>query len=240
MKRILSLVFSLFFTACTMGPDIRDGMTFGSFEGQPGRRISLEFERGNDFLLTTKMAFTTLKITPQIAVWTEDTLGRYLTTIYVTAGFGRQKWKYYKPKGDSCSRPMCMPFWLNRFINSGHAAPTPAQPLPDAVTGATPTGSFTINFTVPDTLKVFKLYTEWNRSFDYNPYYPKKHTAFNGQPSAVFRACIHLNDAARSSDTLAMVGRGGETGDDGTLYKDTERLSTALSVFGKIIAVRKN
>jgi hypothetical protein len=239
MIRRCSLLAVVLIISCTMGPDIKDGMTFGSFEGTSGQKITIHFDRGADFLQLKNMGFMKLKITPQIAVWMEDTLGKYMGTVYVTAGFGTQRWKYYVPKGDSCFRPMCMPYWLNRYIAAGNTSPTPSKPLPDAVTGATPTGDFSIKLTVPDSVKAFTLFAEWNRSFDNNATFTKKRSSFNGQPSAVVCAHIDLDDTTRSADTLKLFGRGGETGSDGKLYNDTDKLTTALSVFGKIVAVRE-
>jgi len=239
MKRLLILGSLLLTASCTVGPDVKDGMSFGSLEGKAGKKISLSFERGPEFISVKNMGFMKVKITPQIAVWMEDTNGSYLGTVYVTAGFGDQKWKYVGPKGDSCGRSMCVPYWLNRYKAAGNAAPTPPKPLPDAVTGATPTGAFTINMVVPDSIGVFKLFAEWNSSFDNNDTFSKKKSSFNGQPSAVACARIDLADSSRTADTLKVIGRGGESGTDGKLYNDADKLTTALKVFGTIAAQRK-
>jgi hypothetical protein len=238
MYRFLFLPALLFIASCTMGPSVKDGMTFGSSSGKTGKAITVRFDRGENFIQIKKMGLMKMKIRPQIAVWMEDTLGKYLGTVYVTSSFGKQKWMFYKPKADSCFRPMCMPYWLNRSIAAGNAAPTPAHPLPDAVTGATPTGGFSIDLIVPDSVRIFKLFTEWNRSYDNNETFPWKKSSFNGQPSVVFCGRVNLMDSARFADTLKLVGRGGETGNDGKLYNDTDKLTTALTVFEKVVAIR--
>jgi hypothetical protein len=238
MKRFISGSLLLFVT-CTMGSDIKDGMVFGSFEANNGRKIAVKFERGSNYLQKKRFGVANVNIPPQIAVWMEDTLGKYLGTAYVTKFFGKQEGKYIKSHPDSCFRTMCMPYWLNRFIAAGNAAPTAGKPLPDAVTGATPAGSFTVNITVPDSITAFNLLAEWNRSFDSNKTYTKEQSSFNGQPSVVFSAHIDFSDTARTTDTLKLIGRGGETGSDGKLYSDTDKLTTALSVFRGIVAERK-
>jgi hypothetical protein len=239
MKRTLSILLILFFAACTLGPDIKDGMTFDTSVNRAGTGMTIAFERGPDYVNLKKMGFMTVRITPQIAIWMEDTLGRYLGTVYVTAGFGDQKWKFYAPKGDTCFRTMCMPYWLNKYRAAGNSAPTRSKPLPDAVTGATPTGGFSVNFSVPDSVRVFKLFVEWNRSFDNNATFTKEKSSFNGQPSVIVGCRINLDDTTRASNQLTLVGRGGETGDDGNLYDDAAKLTTALTVFGRITASRR-
>jgi hypothetical protein len=239
MNRLICLASLLLFISCTMGPTIKDGMTFGQVTGKTGKVMTVKFDRGENFLLLKRMGVMTVRITPQIAVWMEDTLGKFLGTVYVTAGFGAQKWKFYKPKADSCFRPMCMPYWLNRYIAAGNAAPTAAHPLPDAVTGATPTGGFTIKLIAPDGVNGFKLFAEWNRSFDNNETFSKEKSSFNGQPSVVACALVNFQDSLRIADTLKVIGRGGETGSDGKLYSDTDKLTSALKVFDKIVVMRE-
>jgi len=215
-------------------------MVIGAFDGEGERNITLEFDRGPDFLFEYKFGPIKMKFVPQIAVWMEDTLGRYqLHTIYVTESFGRQKWKYFKSLTDICTRTMCLPYWFNRYIAADNPPPTPKAPLPDAITGATPEGSFCIRYSIPDTLQVFKLFVEWNHALDDNGEFAGKEHRLNGQPSAIACTRIDLDDTTRSADTLRLVGRGGETGVDGKLYHDTEMLTTALSVFKSIVARRE-
>jgi hypothetical protein len=237
-KRLLATVL-LLGVGCSVGPDVKDGMTYDTSDGKPGTKMAISFERGASFMNPKKMGFMNVKITPQIAVWMEDTSGNYLGTVFVTAGFGDQKWKFYAPKGDTCGRSMCMPCWLGRYKAAGNSAPTPSKPLPDAVTGATPTGSFVVNFTVPEHARAFRLFAEWNRSFDNNQTYSKKRSSFNGQPSVVASAIVNLADTSRTADTLGVIGRGGESGTDGTLYTGTAGLTNALKEFGNIVARRK-
>jgi hypothetical protein len=59
------------------------------------------------------------------------------------------------------------------------------------VTGATPSGAFSVTFTVPDAVHAFKLFVVWNRSFDYNATYTKAKSLFNGQPPVI--ACVLVN-----------------------------------------------
>jgi hypothetical protein len=222
-----------------MGPAVKDGMTFGPTGGKPGKAVTLTFDRGKEFIQMKRMKFMNMRLRPQIAVWMEDTLGKYLGTVYVTKFFGIQKGMSPNPNPDSCFRPMCMPYWLGRFIAAGNAAPTAKHPLPDAVAGATPTGGFSIHVAVPDSIGKFKLFAEWNRSYDNNETFTREKSSFNGQPSIVYASTINLKDSTRIADTLRLIGRGGETGNDGKLYDDTDKLTTALKVFDRVVAMRK-
>jgi hypothetical protein len=227
--------------ACTVGTPLKDGGIITTNAGIKGTPLVLKFERGPEWLLNKKMGPTTIRITPQIAVWIEDTSGKYQSTLYVTQSFGAQKWKFLKPNPDTCFRPMCMPYWMNKYVSAGNPAPTRNHPVPDAVTAATPAGSFTLTTMVPEGLSVFTICVEYNRSFDKNETYTerRKESRFNGQPSAVFAGRVDLKDTARAFDTLKLIGRGGENGSDAALYRDTEKLTTALAVFSSIVVQRK-
>jgi hypothetical protein len=238
MERFFYSAFLCFLLSCTDGPKIKDGMTFGQTSAKAGKTMVVRFDRGKNFIQTKRMGLKLLRRMPQIAVWMEDTLHRYIGTVFVTKSFGAQQWKYSSPAPHACYEPMCAPYWLNQFIAAGNSAPTPAHPLPDAVTGATPTGGFSIKLVVPDSVKVFELYAEWNRSFDNNETFTQKKSGFNGQPSVVFCRRINMLDTGRVSDTLRLIGRGAESGKDGKLYQDTDKLTTTLKVFERVVVVR--
>ena len=223
--------------SCTLGPAIKDGAVIATNKNVKGSALVLQFERGPQWFLSKKMGPMTIRITPQMAIWIEDTLGKYWGTVYVTESFGAQKWKFMKPNPDTCFRPMCMPYWMNKYVSAGNHIPTRNHPVSDAVTAATPTGSFMLTTMVPESLTTFVVFVEYNRSFDNNETYNahRKESRINGQPSAVYACRVNLNDPTRPYDTLKLIGRGGETGSDGALYHDSDKLTTALSVFKNIL-----
>jgi len=235
MKKTITVTAFLLLLSCTVGSDTKDGLKFNLTGSASGRKISLAFERGKDYWHLKSFGAVKVRIRPQLAVWFEDTNGAYLKTVFVTRCFGKQKWKA-KTKPDVCFRPMCMPYWLNRFKAAGNSAPTPAAPLPDGVTGATAPGSFTIDFSLPDSLSTVVLCAEWNSSFDNNDYFTPKKSSFNGQPSVVASARIDLGDSTIKKYTLSIKGYGGSNGDDPELYSDIDKLTTAKTIFGSIIA----
>lgn len=237
--KVPTLITTLIILSCTPGSDIKDGMTFGQVSGSNGQNLTISFERGKNFIQPAKLGVVKLKIRPQMTIWLEDTTGNYLKTLYVTHCFGKQEWRSIKSHPDSCYRTMCMPYWLNRYKAAGNAAPTSGNPLPDAVTGATPTGSFTVNFALPDSFKTGVLFVEWNSSFDNNESFTRETASFNGQPSLILSCRINADSLTSAGSVLTTLGHGGKKGDDGTLYSDVSKLTTAASIFSRVTVARK-
>ena len=227
------------FSACSFGPQLKDGAVISTTAGS-GSKIRMECTRGGSWLLETKMGMMNLRITPQFAVWVEDSAGK-ATTLMVTNAFAKQDWKFAKINPDTCGRPMCMPYWLNRIYSQNQPLPTKNKPLPDAVTGATPAGSFLLNTQLPEGLVAFKLYVEINKSFDNNEAWPasKDMSSFNGQPPVVYAADINLADTVASSWKLLPVGMSGVVGHDPVLYPVDSKLTTALDMLKEIVVTRQ-
>jgi hypothetical protein len=221
-----------------MGPEISDGATITTKAGN-GRSIAIEFTRGSAWMHGAKLGMMKLRITPQLAVWAEDSAGT-VATLFVTRAFAKQEWRFAKFNPDSCGRPMCMPYWLNKLIAKGLPVPTKNHPLSDAITGATPRGSFTLNATLPERFNKFELFVEINKSFDNNEAWPvkKDHSSFNGQPPVVYGASVNLDDTVLKAWTFSPKGMSGERGNDPALYPIDKRLTTALEMV-KSISVRR-
>lgn len=226
------------FTSCTLGPTLSDGAAITTAAGN-GPKIKLDFARGDSWMSGAKIGFLKLRITPQIVVWAEDGAGA-VTTLFATRCFGKQEWKMAKFDPDSCGRPTCAPYWLGRLKANKLSPPTKNHPLPDAVTGATPRGSFTLVTSLPAGLTKFTLFIEISKSFDFNEGWPEKTgpTPFNGQPAVIYRGAIDLSDTAAKSWTLAAAGMSGDRGDDPVLYPLSPKLTTALSVVKSIMVTR--
>ena len=174
-----------------------------------------------------------------MAVWVEDSAGT-VSTIMVTRAFAKQDWKFAKLGPDSCGRTMCMPYWLNRLRAKGLPLPTKNNPLPDAVTAATPAGSFTLSSSLPDGFVKGQLYLEINKGFDNNTAWPAKkdYSSFNGQPPLLYVTDINLSDSTTSSWNLELKAMSGETGTDSLFYPVDSRITTALNMI-KSVTVKK-
>ncbi|OHD65355.1 MAG: hypothetical protein A2096_07090 [Spirochaetes bacterium GWF1_41_5] len=237
MKTILFSAI-VFFIGCTMGPAVNDSAVINTRQDITGKKIKIRFTRGPFFMHTQKFGFFSIKITPQIAVWAEDINGNFIETLYVTAGFGKQNWKFGKFKPDETGRDMCAPYWLNLLRKNGLPVPTKNTPLPDTVTAATPAGSFSLlSMIQPAELKKIIICAEINKSFDHNTKYHKdrQESAFNGQPPVVYRAAVDLTGPGEYN--LQLAGRSGETGSDSGLYSDLETLTTAKNIFSEITVI---
>jgi hypothetical protein len=234
MVRTLCATFSTvaLIVSCTVGPTPKDGSVYPTNTGNSGPGLTIAIDRGSAWVNPVKIGFMKVKITPQIALWVQDTSGAFLETIFVTRCFGKQQWRMMKFPPDSCGRDMCMPYWLNKMRASGAKAPTRNAPLPDAVTGATPPGSFTVTTKLKTALRVFDVCLELNKSFDFNGQYTNKTkpNPYNGQPAIVYKARVNLDAAAASSFAFSYAGHSGSEGKDAALYENKDGISTALDM----------
>jgi hypothetical protein len=221
---------------CSQGPQIKDGAILTTNANLQGNRLTIRFTRGSDFGHVKQIGFLKLVLTPQIAVWAEDTQGHYLQTLYVTRKFAKQDWGIMPHSKDSCFRTSSLPYWLNKYVHAGNAAPTTNKPLPDAVTAATPTGSFDINTTLNPTAPPVMICAEINTSFDYNGTFGphRKASQINGQPAVVYKARVGENPRLYPAVSMKLAGHSGETGADSLLYKDVSGLTTAQNIFSCI------
>lgn len=189
---------------------------------------------------------------PQIAIWVEDEEGNYLQTLMVTYStakgvfYGNRTKDNFKDYDGAKSeesnryrRVDALPHWSHKRdkqYSDGKYSPTPEEPLVDAVSGATPSGSFVLDADVVsnDTLLV-KM--ELNVAFDDNEYFsefsfPEDNdfhggTGLLGQPSVIYEAKIF---GGSGPVFLELVGHGHHSGADGNIYKDLSGLTTALEI----------
>jgi hypothetical protein len=232
---MLAIPLTLLSVSCSKKLTVKDDTVIQSLATASGTSITLSFTKGPAFYLPKTIFFNKLTITPQMAVWVEDTIGNHVQTLYVTKCFGKQEWLFAKSHPDSTIRTTCMPYWMNKFTKAGNALPSKNHPLPDAITAATPTGNFVINSKIPCDKGPVMLYAEFNSSFDNNEAYPEKKdmSSFNGQPSIIYGTRLSC-DSTMSDTEMAIVGHGGDVGSDTTLYTDLSKLTTAKKFFSRI------
>ena len=90
---------------------------------------------------------------PQMAIWIESPEGAYLATVYVTRRIASQSWRMAG--------------------GNGLYLPTREEPLPDAVSGATPRGGFEARFVRDTAWGRFVVKVEVNHSTDFNDTWPR-------------------------------------------------------------------
>jgi hypothetical protein len=237
-KRIATGVVSSFFciilfTGCAKVPELRDGDTIVTNKEQKGVPAKFSFMRGSSFGTIVSFGPAKIRIMPQISIWVEDSSHTFRHNIYVTRCFAKQQWRGINEHPDSTYRTSSFPYWLGRLSAVSQQYPTSSNPLPDAVSSATPQGSFTIETTLDSSISAGTIWCEFNSSFDTNEIWQAKGAEkYNGQPSLIYACEFNLADA--KSIILSYKGHGGATGTDHGLYNDENGIVSAKQIFSSI------
>jgi len=187
---------------------------------------------------------------PSFAIWVEDLDGNYVETLYVTQYFGKGIFGHgetaqgkWKNEAGEVRRPAALPYWAHkRNIKAadGLYAPSPETAVPDALTGATPKGSFTLKTGSKITSdKKYKVLFEVNQPWDSNDYWTnsKFPDDFNYktslQPALVYEAVISP-ESLNTEYILKLIGHSQPSGENGELFTDLSTLTTAKEIFSKI------
>jgi hypothetical protein len=206
-------------------------------------RLDIKLEPGKSYAHTKWFGPVPVSLRPQVAVWLEDENGRYVTELYVTRNSAKSVWS----GGKGIRRPEALPVWSHSrgiAASDGIFMPSKENPLPDAVTGATPKASLSRSLSLPKDLEPgrYRVMVEANESFDYNadwaenlPASDPRYNGLNGQPSAVWSGTIDIG-GDRALAVLSYVGHGDPTGKTGTLTEGTDGLTTALAILSRIEA----
>lgn len=199
---------------------------------------------------------------PQVVIWLEDSSGNYIETLLVTTSTarglfysGRSATNFKDAdhaKTDEATptrRVDALPYWSHKRGHKyadGFYSPPPGEPLPDAITGATPSENFYFrseNKSIAE-LHSFRILVEVNVAFDENEYYSEYDfeddslyhggTGLLGQPSLIYSAVVRKSDRNRYY-VLTLDGHGHHSGSSGELYPETESITTAKYVVERIV-----
>jgi len=233
---VMSLVFySILFTGCAKVPELRDGDRIVTNREQKGVPVKLTFTRGSAFGTIVSFGPAKLRIKPQISIWVEDSSRTFRHNIYVTRCFAKQEWRGINEHPDSTYRTSSFPYWLGRLNAASIPYPTSSKPLPDAISSATPQGSFTIETFIDSSITSGTIWCEFNSSFDANDVWKAEGAEkYNGQPSLLYACDFDPEDA--KSITLVYKGHGGATGEDHRLYNEENGIVSAKQIFSSISA----
>jgi len=206
-----------------------------SNQGGTGRLLEIEMRKGK------------AHNHPTFAIWIEDTNGIYIQTLFVTQSFGQGIYKHgdksdgtWKP--GEVMRPAALPYWAHKrgIETDGILVPTPTNKVPDAYSGATPTGSFRLASKTDNPLKnKVKIMFEINQPWDWNEYwtntlYPDDMEYKSScQPAVVYSAIIDLENTAEKVE-MKPVGHSHYAGKTGDLYTDLTTITTALHIAEKV------
>jgi len=190
---------------------------------------------------------------PLMAIWVEDTSGKYIQTLYVAQSIATGIFKY----GDASSgqwtsgeirRPAALPYWAHkRGIQAadGLFLPTPDNPVPDTYSGATPKFDFMIDSRLDDDdYAEFYVLMEINQPWDWNAYWTNSkfpddyEYKTSAQPAVIYRALV-TPASDRKEFPMEVMGHSHYAGSDGNLYEDISTLSTALHIAEKVVVKLK-
>lgn len=187
---------------------------------------------------------------PSMAVWVEDMEGNYLETLYVTMyvatgqyGHGEIKPGQWSSQPGTARRPATLPYWAHKrgiMASDGLYVPSPENPVPDALTSATPPGNFKLNtFLTENKSGKFRILLEINQAWDSNKYwtndkFPGDLNYFGSlQPSLVYSGTI---DPAEDPVAVYLnpIGHGHPSGADGRLFTDLTTFTTAKEIIHSV------
>jgi len=184
---------------------------------------------------------------PLMAVWTEDTAGNYIQTLYVANSIA----KGYFEHGDKSTgrwlagpikRPAALPVWAHsRGVKEadGLYMPSTETAIPDAYTGATPKSNFILIARTDEPLpRKFIILFEINQTWDWNEYWTNN--KFPGdenyktscQPALVYAAT--LDKEQPGAVELRLLGHSHYSGMDGKIYEDLSSITTAREITGSL------
>jgi hypothetical protein len=206
-----------------------------------GGDLKITIEEGEHWLHDFPL-FLGIKVKnpPQFAVWIEDMDGHYLTTIFATKRIATQGWR--ASKGNR--RKEALPHWsYSRGVQypDGLYLPTKEDPLPDAVTGATPKSGIELKFSPIENRQKFIIKAEFNHSVDCNDYFPEdvpgREKDMNGQPAVIYSALIDLS-YEKNIYEMNLVGCSSPDGNDGDIHSGLlSKLTTAKTIVSRISVV---
>jgi hypothetical protein len=222
--------------------------TYDYAEGQIPE-ITIDFLKGRHFW------------NPQLAIWLEDSAGNYIETLLVTTSTakglfysGRSASNFKesdeaKKKENAPTRRVdALPYWShkrNYKYSDGFYSPPHDQPLPDAITGATPKGNFYFKTgSAIENLTSFRVMVEVNVAFDENEFFSEYDflddslyhggAGLLGQPSLIYGTSVSKRDKQRYY-VLSLLGQGHHSGATGELILDLTKITTAKYIVERIV-----
>lgn len=183
---------------------------------------------------------------PMFSLWMENIDGSGFETLFISQTLATSRFEFGKKDGDTWKpavvrRPQALPVWSHRYghvDDEGFYLPPVDDPRLDAVSGATPTETFTIRTGVDlPPAAPFDVYLEVNQSYDWNDVFSKD--AFpddqeyidgqTGQPSVVYWTRVDRS-SGKTTFVLEPIGYGHPGGKNGTVTRDLDVLTSALDI----------
>ncbi|MFW6350982.1 MAG: hypothetical protein ACOC2E_01220 [Bacteroidota bacterium] len=204
---------------------------------QEGYGITITFEKGKSHNY------------PLMAFWIEDENGNYVEDLYVAEsiakgyfGYGDASAGHWEP--GPLRRPAALPYWGHKRgvkANDGYYFPTQQDPLPDAVTGATPNRDFVLQTRSSERFQQkFHILMEINQSWDWNNYWHNNkfpdddEYKTSSQPALVYQTTIDPAHPEKEYE-MTVVGHSHWSGKNGKLYEDLSTITTAMDITKRVV-----
>jgi len=186
---------------------------------------------------------------PLMAVWIEDIQGNFIQTLYVPLSVAKGKFAHATIRerqwtSGPLRRPATLPYWAHRQNTvAGNEDPFPSikNPIPDAYTGATPKGDFTLKSALETKIKdPFRVWFEINQFFDFNEFwtnnrYPDdKDYKTSGQPSLIYASDLIFPNTLPVTVPLHLMGHGHYSGLNGHIYSSLHTITSAKKIVKSI------
>jgi len=192
--------------------------------------LRVEIEPGAQWSSRMQAGPFIFNVLPQFAIWTEDDAGRLVETLYVTGADFRGMRHAEKNEMQAEFFAQYLPVWSARVVSSGAPLPSKANPYPDTVTSATPTGPATFVTALTGSANATRIQVEINKPGDDNATFPQADNDPSGQPSLVYAARLGAGQTR-----LELIGHGGRFCDEPAIYTDLSGLDSALEQVGSIV-----
>jgi hypothetical protein len=236
---LVAVVMTAAFWGCgKLYPELDDAtlIPISTMKGFHGKEIIVEVIRGDEWEHTYHNAIFPVKVTPQFAIWAEDSKGRFLDTLYVTHKTAKQLWRNVPEGGADQPRfTEALPRWSHQRRSTGLQPPTRLMPLPDTVTAATPASSAVLYSRVLDTSGEVKIMLEINQAHDGNAAFPEDTgepglsvTGASGQPALVYCATVSLDKPGKYE--MKLLGHSSPSGGDDSVSNDLSGVTTARDI----------
>ena len=191
---------------------------------------------------------------PSFAIWIEDLEGKYIETLFVTQYVAKGKFGHgeiepgkWKNEPGVVRRPATLPYWAHKRnikASDGLYVPSPETAVPDAISGPTPKGSFTLESGSKMKTGKFRILMEINQPWDSNGFwtnnkFPGDRDYFASlQPALVYAVTLDLN-AEEKEYYLNPIGHSHPSGKNGKLVTDISNHTTAKDIAERITVTLK-
>jgi hypothetical protein len=172
-------------------------------------------------------------VLPQFVVWTEDSDGKLLETLYITgADYGKMRHAGKAEKGVLFYKE-CFPVWSSRAEQKGERLPSKYNPYPDTVTSATPAAGTVLHTYLDTEEKATRILLEINKSGDENEVYGEVQNGWAGQPSLIYAAELRSNSSS-GPIPFELIGHGGTIFQEPAIYSNLDGLDSALEEIAEL------